>query len=192
MDAIITLLNKPIVLTLVTLTVGSYLFTRLTERRSKREKIREKALQLLEEVGNDLNAVMSLMYAHIRTNSFHIADDSLVNKNRAALFAKRFSVKIKSKAFLQSDEFWKGYEDLTFEIDKTVKFMKALSSDYDLNDALSTLAENQKQFADAWPREEQEKHSDRESLASELVIWTNMVWDRANSLISEHLNKVFR
>ena len=45
MDRLLTFLSQPIIVTLLSLLIGSYLFTLLAERRAKREKIREKANQ---------------------------------------------------------------------------------------------------------------------------------------------------
>jgi hypothetical protein len=193
MDSILTLLSKPIVLTLITLAIGSYLFTKLTERRSKKEKIREKAVQLLEDVGNDLNAVISLMYGHIRNSNFQIDKDSAVYEKRGDLFTKRFSVKIRSKVFLQSDEFWQRYDQLTFEIDKIVRFMVSIPKQSERENQIKTIKDRQKQIAKAWQCEERVTHSDYgDPLANELVIWADMVWDRSNWLISTNLNTVFR
>ncbi|MDX6383468.1 MAG: hypothetical protein QOK48_1041 [Blastocatellia bacterium] len=192
MDHILTLLSKPIVLTLVTLTLGSYLFTKLTERRSKREKIREKALQLLEDVGSDLNGVISLMYRHIRTGNFKISDDSPIFEKRGALFAKRFSVRIRSKVFLESEDFWYRYGQLTFEIDKIVKFMASIPEQADREKIINTINDKQKKFAEAWPCEERLTHSNYAPPAKQLVIWVDMVWDRSNWLISTNLNTLFR
>lgn len=192
MESILTLLSKPIILTLLTLAIGSYLFTRLTERRSKREKIREKSLQLLEEVGTDVNFVLSLVYGHIRTSNFQIQKDSPVNEKRAGLFTKRFSVRIRSKVFLESEELWQKYDQLTFEVDKIVRFMSTLGTDYKLDDVIKAIKEHRERFAKAWPCEERSSHSKYPPPANELVIWADMVWDRANSLITTNLNTLFR
>jgi hypothetical protein len=192
MEQVLTFLSKPIILTMLTLGLGSYLFAKLAERRSKSEKIREKALQLLEDVGLDLNAAISLMYGHIRNSNFKIDKDSPLNEKRAFLFTKRFSVRIRSKVFLKSDEFWGRYDQLTFEIDKIVIFIGSLSSGYDLEHALSAIAVNKQRFANEWHCEDRTSHSKYPPPADELVKWADMVWDRANWLISTNLEKVFR
>jgi len=85
MDQILTVLSKPIIITLLTLTIGSYLFTRLTERRAKRDKIRERVLQLFEDVGNDLNSVLSLVFRHIRNRNLEITKEAPVYQKRGDL-----------------------------------------------------------------------------------------------------------
>jgi hypothetical protein len=192
MDHFLTLLSKPIVLTEVTLTIGSYLFNRLTELRSKRDKIRENALQLLEEVGNDLNSIISLMYGHIRTSNFDIRKDSLVHEKRGGLFTKRFSVRIRSRVFLQSEEFWQRYEQLTFEIDRIVRLMGSLSETYDVADVIKRIEEHRNGFAKDWPFEERSTTSKYPPPSNELVKWTDMVWDRAVWWLSENLNIILR
>ena len=81
MDKLLTFLSRPIIVTFFSLLIGSYFFTLLSERRAKREKIREKSIQLIEEVGNDLNAVFSRIIGHIRLGDFNIeANSSLIEK----------------------------------------------------------------------------------------------------------------
>ena len=193
METILTFLSKPIIVTAITLTVGSYLFARLTEARSKREKIREQSLQLLEEVGSEINAVISLMYGHIRRGSFGMDVTSPLNEKRGALFTKRFSVKIRSKVFLKTDDFWQRYDRLTFEIDRIVRLMMTLSNEYVADDVVDQIEANKKRFAEEWPCHDRSSSSQYEHrLSTELVKWADMVWDRANSLMTEHLEKLFR
>lgn len=192
MDQILTFLSRPIVLTLLTLTIGSYLFTRLTERRAKRDKIREKALQLLEEVGNDLNSVISLIYGRVRNSDFEITKDSLIYEKRGGLFTKRFSVRIKSRVFLESEEFWQRYEQLMFEIDRIVRFIGSLSGNYDLADVVTRIKEHRESFAKVWPFAERSTHSKYSPPSDELVVWVDMVWDRSVWLLSMNLNVVLR
>ncbi len=193
MEYVLNFLSKPIVLTLISLTIGSYLFTRLTEIRSKKEKIREKSLQLLEEVGTDVNSVISSIYGHIRDGNFQIQRKSPLDQKRGDLFRKRFSVRIRSEVFLNSDEFWQRYEDLTFELDSLVRFMMSLSKEYELESVVNQIKAKQEQFAISWPDQKERSLNPKYPPPSgELKIWADMIWDRANSLIVTNLNKIFR
>ena len=191
MEEFLSLLSKPIVVTTVSLALGGYLFAKLAERRSRNEKIREKAVQLLEDVGADLNAAISLIYGHIRTSNFKIDKDSPVNEKRALLFTKRFSVRIRSKVFLKSEQFWDRYEQLTFEIDKIVRLIASLS-EYELEHTVNQIETNRQRFAEQWPCEDRTTHSKYPPPADELVKWVDMVWDRANWLITTNLKELFR
>ncbi|MBV9924758.1 MAG: hypothetical protein JOZ96_06915 [Acidobacteria bacterium] len=192
MKDILEFLSQPIITSLLTLTMGSYLLTWLTERRSKKDKIREKALQLFEEVGSDFNAILSMSYGHIRNSNFKIHKDSPLDVKRAELFTKRFSVRIKSKAFLGSDEFWQRHEQLTFEIDRLVRLMMSLSDDDDPAEVIKTIREHQERLAKKWPFEERPEHSPYPPPSNELVIWVDMIWDRAVWLLGENLDQVLR
>jgi len=191
-DHLLVFLSRPVVLSALTLAFGSYLLTRFTERRAKRDKIREKALQLLEDVGNELNSVISIIYGHIRTSQFEIQKDSPVNEKRSGLFIKRFSVRIRSQVFLESDEFWQRYDQLTFEIDKIVRLMGTLSANYDLAEVAERIKQHQMRFAASWPFDERSTHSKYPPPSDELVIWADMVWDRSVSLLTSNLNSVVR
>ena len=132
------------------------------------------------------------MYGHIRNSNFELQNDSPVNEKRAGLFTKRFSVRIKSKVFLPSDEFWQRYDQLTFEVDKIVRLMGSLSEDYNVEETVKRIKEQQERFAQSWPCEERATHSKYPPPSNELVVWADMVWDRSNWLISTSLNSLFR
>ena len=65
MTSIIEFLNQPIVVTLITLFVGSYLLNVIADRRSRKDKLRDKAVEFLTETGNDMNSAISIMYGHL-------------------------------------------------------------------------------------------------------------------------------
>ena len=102
MDKLLTFLSQPIIVTLLSLLIGSYLFTLLAERR---EKIRDKAIQLIEEVGSDLNAVFSRTIGRIKLGDFNVERDSPLTEKKGLLFTKRFSVRIRSESYLKNKDF---------------------------------------------------------------------------------------
>jgi len=192
MNEFFSLLNKPIFITLVTLLVGGYLFSWLTERRAKKDKIREKAIQFLEEVGNDLNSILSLTYGRIRTGNFEIAKDSPIEEKRSGLFTKRFNVRIRSKAYLGSDEFWQEYERLTFEIDRIIRLIGSLSKGYDLTKVKMKIKAKKKRFEEDWPFEGKPFTSKYEPPSNELEEWNHMIWIRAVGLVSSTLQAILK
>ena len=182
----------PLLNTLLTLLIGGYLFSRLTERRAKKDKIREQAIQLLEEVGNDLNSILSLIYGRIRTGNFDIAKDSPIEDKRSGLFTKRFSIRIRSKAYLGSEEFWQKYERLTFEIDRIVRFIASLSKGYEPAKVRTEIQGRKKRLEEDWPFEGKPFVSKYDSPSNELEEWTHMVWDRAIWLVSTNLQAILK
>lgn len=182
----------PLLNTLLTLLIGGYLFSRLTERRAKKDKVREQAIELLEEVGNELNAVLSLIYGHIRNRNFEMGKDSPVQEKRADLFGKRFSVRIRSEAYLGSEEFWEKYERLTFEVDRIVRFIASLPKDYEQSQVVAEVQKRRDRFAEDWPFKGQPFTSKHSPPSNELEEWTHMVWERAIWLVSTNLQLVFK
>jgi hypothetical protein len=95
-------------------------------------------------------------------------------------------------AFLQSDEFWRKYDRLTFEVDKIVRLMMSLSENYNLEEVLKRIKKHREQFAKDWPFKERSTHSQYPPPSNELVIWTDMIWDRSVWLLSKNLESTLR
>lgn len=184
------MLNQPFVTTLLTLIVGGYLFGRITERRARKDKIREQAIEFLEEAGNDMNWVLSRLYGRIRTKSFGM--DATIDEKRRELFTKRFSVRIKSKAYLKSDEFWEKYESLTFEIDRIVRFIGSHSTADESEKLLAEIQRHQQRVVTDWPLTGEMLDSKRDPPWNELENWVMMVWNRAVLLLTRNLEAVMR
>lgn len=107
MDSVLHFLNQPIVLTLITLTVGSYLLSLITERRARKNKLRDESIDFLTEAGESINSLVPHNYAHLRTGSIQTDDAILDGMTR--LFSKRMRIQVGSQAYLRSDKFPKRY-----------------------------------------------------------------------------------
>lgn len=194
MDKLLTFLSQPIIVTLLSLLIGSYLFTLLAERRAKREKIREKAIQLIEEVGNDLNAVFSRTIARIRLGNFNFEGDSPLTEKQGLLFTKRFSVRIRSESYLKNKDFYQKYDYLIFEINKIITVMKSITEVEDVQEIIREIREHQQRLFHEWiiDGERYESKSNAASLSDELKVWHRMIWDRAVWLLSKNLKAELR
>lgn len=62
MTSIIEFLNQPIVVTLITLSIGSILLNVIADRTSRKNKLRDEAIEFLTETGTEINSVVSTMY----------------------------------------------------------------------------------------------------------------------------------
>lgn len=143
----------------------------------------------MEDVGNDFNSVISLTYGHIRNFDFPQIG-SEVDKQRGVLFTKRFSVRIKSEVFLRSEDFWRKYDKLTFEIDKIVKLLCSLSKGYDSERVIEKIEHHRSAFAADWPFQDRREHSKYPPPCNHLVMWADMVFDRSVWLLTTNLDDV--
>lgn len=150
MDALVTFLNQPIVLTVLTLAVGGYLFNALSNRRARRDKIREKAIEFLEEAGSDLNQILSRLFGVIRREELPLPKDILPFQKSGELYTKRFSVRIKSKAYLNSDTFWRKYDTLVFELRRIVVFLATHSHSDDREQLIGEIEACRVRLAETW------------------------------------------
>lgn len=194
MDKLLTFLSQHIIVTLLSLLIGSYLFTLLAERRAKREKIREKAIQLIEEVGSDLNAVFSRTIGRIKLGDFNVERDSPLTEKKGLLFTKRFSVRIRSESYLKNKDFWRKYDYLVFEINKIITVMKSIAEVEDVQEIIREIKENQQRLFHEWTVDEEryKSKSNASSLSDELEVWHRMIWDRAVWLLSTNLKAELR
>ena len=190
MNELFTTFNQPIFLTLVTLLIGGYAFKRFSERRARMDKIKDKAIEFLEETGSDINPVLSLLAGHIKSKRTNISEELKDKSGR--LFTKRFSVKIKSKAYLDSEEFSKHYDVLTWEIREILNFISKLPNRYEGDKIVAEIKESQTKLSQKWSLEENAISNDLESPFDEMSIWSGMIWNRAVWLLSSHLEKVLK
>ena len=55
MNSIIDFINQPIVISLITITVGGYLLNLISDRRSMNDKLRDKSIEFITNAGNNIN-----------------------------------------------------------------------------------------------------------------------------------------
>jgi hypothetical protein len=109
MDSIINFLNSPFFLTLVSLTVGGYLLTFLSDRRARKDKIRDKAIELLEETGQDINVLTGRLYGQLRYKRIEVGPGSFLSDALGTLFTKRLSNRVLSEAYFDSPKYSRQY-----------------------------------------------------------------------------------
>lgn len=188
MTSIIEFLNQPIVLTLITLSVGSYLLDVIADRRSRKNKLREEAIKFLTETGNDINSVVSTMYGHLEGHNSE-RDLKLVER-LTRLFAKRMSVQIGSQAYLNSDEFHQHYDRLLEELEG-VAFYLAREQEQDSSEQIiSQIQERRNRLGKAWPIENETQQAPAIEPADELMLWMHMILHRTTHLLSNNLRSV--
>lgn len=184
-----TFIEKLMFSNLLMVFVGGYWFKKISDNRTRNEKVREKMIDFIEEAGSDINLVLSLIFNHLRRNSIEVRNDSELFEMSGELFTKRFLVRVRSKAYLKKDHFWKQYDHIAWELHEIVCFMEKITSHHYQTDEIVTLIDANI----SWLKKDYPFHNDRKSSNSfdspvkELFVWTLMVWDRADHLITTHL-----
>jgi hypothetical protein len=186
-EHILNLLNQPFIIPLPTLLIGGYLFKRFAEHRARREKIREQAIQFLGEVGRDLNSVISLTFGHIRNGKLGSDVAPELYTRRARLFERRFTVRIKSKAFLKSDEFWRQYEELTMQINDIVLLMFKAPVDM-----AKKASERTDELGKRWRLGDVNLNEKLGEPFDELIEWNAIIFRRAVQILSGRLEAALK
>lgn len=188
MDAFLEFLDKPIVVTLLSLTLGGYLLSLLSDRRARKDKIRDKAIELLTEVGSDVNRVTGSLFGYLRSGRVQIPRDSDLNRAMGNLFLKRMSIRVRSQAYLGSEDFSQKYDTLVWQLRRLMDAMGTLAGEDDLDQVVADIRNRKKRLGDAWPLDEEEvRLESREPPFDELLAWTEMIVHRATHLLSTYL-----
>lgn len=186
MTSIIEFLNQPIIVALITLSVGGFLLDMIADRRSRKNKLRDEAIEFLTETGNDINSVVSTMYGHLEG---HNSESYLkLVEGFTRLYAKRMSVQIGSQAYLNSEEFHQHYDRLLKELESVALY---LDKEQDSSEQIiSKIQERRNRLGKAWPIENETQQASANEPTDELMLWMDMILYRTPHLLSNNLRSV--
>ena len=193
MDTVFLFLNQPIIITLLSLAIGGYFLDVISDRRAKKAIIREKSIDLISEVGNNFNSVVSRIFGHIRTGNLKVKQDNKLKDRIGILFTNRLNVMVKSKAYLRSKDFAHKYETLVFELNDIYEYMDKLSKDLGRENTISEILIHIQTLSNAWPLENENIFTNNvEPEYKELADWATMVSKRVRWLLSSYLTRVLK
>jgi hypothetical protein len=188
MHRILEILNQPIVLTLITLTVGSYLFSLIAERRSRKDKLKDKAIEFLTQAGDNLNAFYPQIYRQLRADRAEVNQE--ITNGLGDLFATNISVQVGSQAYLNSDEFHRRYMQLLNEFAAVVTYMTELEQGATPDGIIAQIRERRNRLGDSWPLPSRPTDPSTGRTADEFIEWMDAIVNRAAALLSSHLKSV--
>jgi hypothetical protein len=188
MRPILEFLNQPIVLTLVTLVVGSYLLSIVAERRSRRDRLKDKSIEFLTEAGSTINAFVPLIYSQLRT--YNLAIDQAIQDGMRDLFSARLGIHIGSKAYLKSEKFARQYFKLLDELAAVVEFMSDFEQAEEQEETLAKVRARRERLLTDWQLEGETPPPDTGPPVDELIWMMDLILHRATALLSEYLERV--
>ncbi|MEJ2758312.1 MAG: hypothetical protein P8046_07505 [Anaerolineales bacterium] len=190
MDSILAFLNQPIVLTLITLIVGSYLLNLVAERRSRRDKLRDQAIDFLTDASNYIGAIAPNIYAHLRTGKMETSPEMF--EGLKDLFTRRMSIQVGSQAYLESETFYLKYFRLMGEFPGVIESLRALEQGEDAAGVMQRAKEHIERLQVQWPLEGEAIHPQTGEPVDALILWMDLVMHRMTDLITSHLEKAMR
>jgi hypothetical protein len=188
MNAIFDFLNQPIVIALVTLTVGSYLLNLVADRRARNNKLRDKAIDFISEAGNIINGFCPHVYRQLRMGN--IVVDQSIEDGLKELFSKRMSIQVGSQAYLKSEVFYKQYHELIDELADVVASMRELEHGASLQAGIERIREHKERLRESWPSAEDFSIPYSESPIEELISWMDMIMYFTTNLLATNLESV--
>jgi hypothetical protein len=190
MNSILDFLNQPIVLTLITLTVGSYLLSLVAERRSRKDKLRDRMIDFLTEAGDNITQFVPHIYAQLHTGN--VAIDQALKDGLKDLFAKRMSVQIGSQAYLKSEEFHQQYFQLLDQLTTVVACITEFEQGGNSEETVLKIRENRISLGESWPLADESLGTETGRPADELILWMDMIMHRTTHLLSSNLKSEMR
>ena len=148
------------------------------------------AVAFVDEVAADLNEVLSKITGYRKRKNFGNPIDDEFEKKRAILFTNRFTVRVKSRVYLNSRLFWEEYEALILDIDRFIYLISRMNNLSELNvlEKIKIMRSGMKNFL---PLPEQDRaHVENEVAYKEVIELEKILWVRADSLISQQLEKL--
>jgi hypothetical protein len=190
MNSALELLNQPIVLTILTITIGSYLLSVIADRRARNNKLRDEAINFLREASDHINNIFPLIYRQLRIGSVDV--DQALEEGLTALFSKRIGIQVGSQAFLGSEEFYNQYFHLLDEIAAVIVAMAAFNDSSDKETTLKQVRAKRASLRQDWPMENDAETGDSLQPADEYIAWMDMIMQRTTHLLSTHLEAAMR
>ena len=188
MNSVFEFLNQPIIITIVSLVIGSYAISLITEKRARQNKLRDQAVEFITQAGNNINHFLPLLYSRLRTGRIHwdqTLDDALTE-----LFAKRMWVQIGSQAYLRSETFYQRYYQLLDEIMKLVQKFHILEQKGEGQSLAEEIRSQRESLVRTWPLKDEDFSAAGGGAASELITWLDAILHRVTDLLVQHLDAV--
>ena len=190
MESVFEFLNQPIVITIVTLVIGSYALSIITERRARRDKLRDQAVEFITEAGNSINHFFPHLYGRLRTG--RLDWDHALDEEIKEIFSKRMWIQIGSQAYLRSETFHAQYFELLDEVMGCVQYFGLLVSDGESEQLTLKIREKRTKLVRTWPLANEVLSSSSQGAIQELITWLDAIMHRFTALLVENLDSVLR
>lgn len=188
-ECIWTLINKPIVVSIISVTLGGLCYSYISFRRDKRQKKSDKAIEFINETAKLINTPLSGIFGQIRYNCF--MENKELLKDVSVLFTNRFNVKLKSKAYLNSDNFHKKYEEIMWEISNLTTIIT--ESNKNSEKLLLEIGEKKIELEKLWNITTNYSKSNPNSdlLLKNLLDYTHLIYTHSLKLMATQLDNQF-
>ncbi|HEX8693732.1 MAG TPA: hypothetical protein VF746_15020 [Longimicrobium sp.] len=188
--------NQPVVNTVLTLVLGGVILNWLKERWARQEKKRDKALEFLENTGDRLNHLLSLVFGTLRTGDLSAERLEELRSRRRPIFEKRFAVRLGAESYLGNPSFWRKYDILANQIYELVEVLAVVAQRRGDLSVLEDIRRQEAMLTAKWPAEGtqpdaadgQPAVAPGDQVLSEMLRWTTMIWRRSIQLISVPLH----
>jgi hypothetical protein len=130
LETLETVARHPAVVALMSVAVGTWLFGQISYRRSRRDAMRQQAIEFIDQISAALNAALSSLYrcnwarALLPTEEAGIADSMSVDSQIHDLFKLRMPMHVKSIVYLGGGDFATTYKKMISELASILKALR--------------------------------------------------------------------
>jgi len=183
------ILKHPLLITLISVIIGSGLFNYLTEKRARENARVQQEIEFINETANQINAAIINVYGIIHSDSISSYDIETVDSAIGGLDDNRMNVKIKSMAYFSDTSFYDNYISIQEELDDMSRYLESVQNNsFDSIKDLSYIKTRILSLQNEWKLNPVTK-TEHESPFKELYIWTELIEDRTESILSDALKK---
>jgi hypothetical protein len=190
MESALEFLNQPIVVTLVTLTFGGYFISLIAERRARKNKLRDEAIDFITEAGDAFNQFVPHVYGLLRRGT--IEWNQTLDDELKTLFSKRMRIQVGSQAYLHSEIFHVQYFQLLDEVTGVVQCIGEIESAGESDKIRQKIRDNRNNLIRSWNLADEAIPPSHQEASGELILWLDAVIHRMTALLVASLNSVLR
>ncbi len=174
---------------LIQVFVGAGLLGKLSQVRDEKKARQDEAIKFVEEIADLLNSALTQLFIIVKGKKYENLPQ--LDELTGILFKKRMSVRVRSKAILKSDDFWKEYDVLIRQI---VYCHSIIDNFYKHNDVKITKEEIREKIINLSILEKTDQFTSMELEIpwKELLVWSEYLWQGSDRLLSLSLKSAIR
>ena len=189
MENLLEILEHPLLITIISVIIGTGILGQMAYRRSRRDVIRDKSLSFLEETASSFNQPMARIFYVIRNCKASVPED--IRKKSGDLFVKRLHVRVISRSFLKNKKFYKSYDGITWEIRNLLNKIEVLESHPEADISID-ISKRLSELENLWDMKVKPSKEGLPEPYHSLMNWANMIWRRIDIVLSTEISKVLK
>lgn len=187
MELVLKIISHPLLISLTSVCAGTGIIGLLNYRRVRRDAIRDKSLEFIEETSIGLNRPISMLYHHIRTQETKISQQ--LWDASGANFQMRLSVRVKGESFLGNPSFPKAFDQITHNLRYIMEHLEKIPNNPRIMEFQTLILERVKKLSIEWDLPFVESQEGLAPPYHALITWLDLVWARVVQMLNDGIDR---